>query len=168
MFYNYIFLLFISIVLNAKEPTMVILKNVYSNDIQQFTYKNYTFTCRPYGIVSLEEIYKNPDISNICKKKVEEFYIKNPMLKHFSAGILKIFQMYHIDVKDKKCIIYAKGMKTLSELLIEKGLAVKYPYLKDEIFKYKFDTAQKGALYHKRGLFKDPVLKNCMIFYKVN
>jgi len=169
MFYNLIFIFLITVSLDAKEPTLAILKNVYSNDNQQFTYQNYSFTCRPYGIVSIEDVYKAKDVSTICKKRIVKFYIQNPKLKHFSARLLKLFQMYHIDVqKDLRCLIYAKGMKTLSELLIEKGLAVKKPYLKDEIFKYKFDTAQKSALYYKRGLYKDKILKNCMIFYKGN
>ena len=169
MFYNLILIFLLITSVEAKEPTMAILKNIYSNDIQQFTYQNYSFTCRPYGVVTLEDVYKATDVSTVCKKKIVKFYIQNPKLKYFSIRLLKLFQMYHIDVKkDLRCVIYAKGMKTLSELLIEKGLAIKKPYLKDEIFKYRFETAQKGASYHKRGLFKDPILKNCMIFYKEN
>jgi len=169
MFYNLILIILIITSLEAKEPTLAILKNIYANDVQQFTYQNYTFTCRPYGVVSIEDIYKTKKVSSVCKKRIIKFYIQNPKLKHYSARLLKLFQMYHIDVKkDLRCLIYAKGMKTLSELLIEKGLAIKKPYLKDEIFKYKFDTAQEGASYHKRGLHKDPILKNCMIFFKGN
>jgi len=168
MIYNLIFLSLISISLNAREPTLAILKNVYSNDIQQFTYQNYSFTCKPYGIISIEDVYNNSNISTICKKRIEKFYIHKSKAKYFSARLLKLFQSYHIKIKDTKCLIYSSGIKTLSESLIENGLAVKFPYLKDEIYSYKFETAQKRAEYYELGLHKDPVLKNCIIFYKSN
>ena len=167
MFSNLFIIIFLVLSLDAKEPTMAILKNVYANDFQQFTYHNYSFLCKPYGIVSLEDIYKSPTSSTVCKKKVIEFYIKNPNSEYFAQKLLKVSQMYHVDVqKDLTCLIFANGMRTLSEELIRNGLAIKKPYMKDEIYKYKFDLAQKKARYHKTGLYKDPVLKNCMIFYK--
>jgi len=167
MFYNLFILFLLSISLNAKEPVMAILKNVYTNDEQQFTYMNYSFLCQPYGIVSLEDIYRNPKVSVVCKKKIIKFYIKNPNLKYFSARLMDISQMYHIEVKENlRCLIFANGMRTLSEELIRNGLAIKKPYLKDEIYGYKFDIAQKRASFYKLGLHKDSVLKNCMIFYK--
>jgi len=169
MFYNIIFLFLINIsFLNAKEPTLAILKNVYANDVQQFTYHNYSFMCRPYGVVSIEDVYRNKKISKTCRDRIEKFYIQHPKSQYFSANILKLSQMYHIKYKKEKYLIFAKGMKTLSELLIENGLAIKEPYLKDEIYGYKFDTAQKRASYAKAGLHKDNVLRNCMIFYKIN
>ncbi|MEA1956494.1 MAG: hypothetical protein U9N02_08380 [Campylobacterota bacterium] len=166
MFYPFILIPLLTISLSAKEPILAILKNINSNDLQQFTLQNYSFYCRPYGIVTLEDIYRSPIASDTCKKKVIKFYIKNPKSKYFSDTLLKLFQMYHIEFKDEKCILYANGRKTLSEALVENGLAVKEPYLKDEIFKYIFDEAQKRASYHKRGLHADEVLKNCMIYYK--
>ena len=166
MFYPFILIPLLITSLNAKEPIMAILKNINSNDIQHFTLQNYSFYCQPYGVVTLEDIYRSSKASDICKQKVIKFYIKNPKSKYFSQTLLKLFQMYHVEFKDEKCILYANGRKTLSEALIENGLAVKKPYLKDEIFKYIFDEAQRRASYHKRGLFKDEVLKNCMIYYE--
>ncbi len=167
MFYKFIFIvLLITNFLEAKEPTLAILRNVYSNDFQQFTYKNYSFICRPYGIATLEDVYRSPSVSSVCKEHIDKFYIQNPLLKHLSASLLKIFQMYHITFKDGKCLIHAKGLKTLSEILVDNGIAVKEKYLKDEIYGYKLDKAQKKASFLKKGLHKDKVLRNCMIFYR--
>ena len=70
--------------------------------------------------------------------------------------------MYHIEFKDKKCVVYAKGQMSLSEILLKEGLAVNEPRFKDEEFKYLFDKAQIRAKTLKKGLWSENLLKDCV------
>ena len=69
--------------------------------------------------------------------------------------------MYHIEFRESKCLIYAQGQKTLSEFLLEKGLAMNKPAFKDEEFRYSFEKAQANAKFLKLGMWNEPVEKEC-------
>ncbi len=151
----------------AKEPILAILNNIVSNETQKFSIGNYSFFCEPYGILTLEKLYKNASIDSTCRKKVQNFYIKHPDLEYFSSTILDIQQMYHIEFKGKECVLYAKGQKVLSEILLEEGLAVKQPLFDDDEYNYLFMKAQNRAKFNKIGLWEDDNLGVCInILYK--
>ncbi len=146
----------------AKEPTLAILRSVYTNEFQRFSIGMYEFTCRPYGVVTLEELYAKEELDPACKKSVIEYYIENPMDKYVSENLLKNRQMYHIEPIDKRCILYARGKSTLSEILVKKGLAVVKPKLENEEFFHRLVQTQKYAQDKKNGLFKDDKLIECI------
>ena len=148
--------------LNAREPFVAVLFNVVSNETQLFNSGGYDFCCKPYGILTLETLHSNSKSGSLCQKKIEIFYKKNPDLKYFTYKILNYKQRYHIEFKDKKCVLYAKGEVSLSELLLKEGLAVQKPLFKDEEFGYIFFQAQQKAKFEKKGLWNDKILESCM------
>ena len=140
---------------------MAILKNITTNSRQEFNIKNYNFYCEPYGITTLERMYENAQNGSKCRESIDSFYRKNPDLKYFTDGILKTEQMYHIEFKDKMCVIYARGQKSLSELLLENGLAVNKRILNDEEFNFTFKKAESNAKLLKRGMWSEKIDKEC-------
>ena len=149
------------IYLEAKEPNLAILKNIYSNDFQRFNIKNSSFTCKPYGVLTLEQIYKKSKKDSICRKGIEKFYVQNKNLRYYTQSLLKVGQTYHIEFKNNKCIIYAQGQTTLSQILISKGLGVKRLRSKDEEFDEIFSSTEKSAKMRKIGLWKSDIRRNC-------
>jgi len=149
--------------LYAKEPTMAILKEIVTNNIQKFGIGNYTFYCTPYGLLTLDDIYMSKSISSGCKKKVDEFFIQRPDLKYFTNLKMKREQMYRIEIKNQQCVIYVDGQRTLAESLLKAGLAVVKPTFRDEEFRSYFKKAQRIGKYHKNGIHKDNILRACLI-----
>ena len=41
---------------SAKEPLVARLESTISNEIQKFAIGNYTFICKPYGVITLQSI----------------------------------------------------------------------------------------------------------------
>ncbi len=148
--------------LSAKEDTLAILTNVTSNGVQKFNIGNSTFLCDAYGVLTLEKLYENSNIDSKCQDTIKNFYKKYPPLKYYTESVLSVQQMYHIEFKNQECVVYAKGQKILSEILLEEGLAVKNPLFKDQEFGYAFDKAQLNARFHKRGLWQEEILGACV------
>lgn len=147
--------------LNAKEPQLAILNEISSNDTQRFEIASSSFLCKPYGIVSIEDLYKQSDDKSFCKKSIEDFYTKNRDLRYFTQSILKVYQRYHIEFKKSECIVYAKGQTTLSELLLSKGLAVSKRSFKDKEFKFLFEKVSDTAKRNGEGLWASSIKKDC-------
>jgi len=156
----YIFILFFTIS-DAKEPTLALLKNVYTNNIQKFSIGNTGYTCKAYGVISIEDLYFKSVENKICKNSIIDFFRKNKTKKYFSQMLLHVEQLYHIDFIGDECIIYAKGQKTLSEILLQEGLAIKKVNFQDEVYKGKFISAQASARKQRKGLWKTTLYKNC-------
>jgi len=70
--------------------------------------------------------------------------------------------MYHVEFKEKGCVIYVQGKKTLSEVLLEEGLAVSQPSFQDEEYNYSFLKLQQRAKSNKKGLWGEDILKSCV------
>jgi len=147
--------------LHAKEPILSILFDITSNGSQKFNIGNYNFRCNSYAIETIEELYYRDETSSECKKSIENFYTKNPKLKYFSEYLLHVKQEYHVDFRNSECILYAKGEKTLSEILLENGLGILNKPFKDREFEYSFKKAQHKATINKIGLWGDKKLRSC-------
>lgn len=164
--HKFIFLIFIHISIltsiNAKEPTLATLISVISNDTQKFGIGNYSFYCSPYGVITLERLFNNSEKDSVCQKSIIGFYKKNPNLEYFTQEILDVRQMYHIELKEKKCVLYAKGEMTLSELLLKKGLAIVESQFKDEEFIFNYEKVEFKAKVESNGLWDSKILKNCV------
>ncbi len=147
--------------LGANEPTLAILKSIDSNSRQSFNIQKYNFYCEPYGVKSLENMQSISESGSKCKESIESFYKKNPDLKYFTDEILKTEQLYHIEWRENRCVLYAQGEKTLSELLLENGLAVNKRTFKDEEFKFLYEKAEQNAKFLKRGMWNGTIQKDC-------
>jgi len=169
IFYMHIFIkIFILTVLFshtlfAKEPFLARLVNVVTNDIQEFEVANTRFTCAAYGIIAIDEIYRRAEEGSTCKKSIAKFYKKRADLRHFISRKLHIYQYYSLLRKENnRCAINIAGEKTLSEFLIEEGLAVKKPLFKDREYSYYFYRSEQNAKDKSKGIWKENIVKNCM------
>jgi len=144
------------------EPILAILHSIDSNEIQEFNIGNYNFYCQPYGVVAVESLHRRSSSNSRCQKSINEFYKKKTNLKYFTNNILYLKQRYHISFKDAKCILYAKGDVSLSELLLKQGLAVLKPLFKDEEFIYRFKISQQQARINKNGIWGTNIRKECI------
>jgi len=147
--------------LEAKEPNLAILKNIDSNGFQRFSIKSSSFRCEPYGVLTLEQIYSKSKKDSLCRKNIQNFYVENRDLYYYTQSFLKVGQSYHIEFKKAKCLVYAQGQTTLSQLLLSKGLGVKKPSFKDEEFDTLFRSAQESAKIEKRGFWQSNIRRNC-------
>ncbi|MFT7004736.1 MAG: hypothetical protein ACJAWW_002101 [Sulfurimonas sp.] len=154
--------LFISSNILAKEPVLATLNTIYSNKIQKFSIGTYTFECRPYGVLTLENLYYTSNINSLCRKSIDNFYKKNPKSQEYVLRLLKDKQKYHIEIKNTECIVFAKGQMTLSELLLHKGLAVLKPIFKDAEFASTFLQTQIKAKREEKGLWGVNIYESCV------
>ncbi|MDY0121450.1 MAG: hypothetical protein RBR54_05860 [Sulfurimonas sp.] len=148
----------------AAEPALGMLRAVQSNAFQKFSFSNTHFGCRAYGIVSLEELYHNTNTNDVCRSKIQRFYLKNPHSQYFSATLLDVKQLYHVEFRERRCIVYAQGQMTLSELLLQNGLALLKPEFQDKEFRYLYNRAQKNAKLNEKGIWADETLSECILF----
>lgn len=145
----------------SKEPTLAILVNIISNDLQEFKIGNHKFTCSPYGVVTLDSIYVNEAKDTICKQSISTFYKKNLDLKYYVHSKLKMFQSYSLLFKNNQCIVNVEGEKSLSEFLLDVGLAVKTSQKLDREYNFYFRKAEKTARIGQKGLWSENISKEC-------
>ena len=164
MLKNLVIFMVLSLVssLYAKEPFLAILKTVVSNDTQTFTLQKATFTCRPYGVVTLEELFERAKSDSECHDAIAKYYKKNVEQNYFSQMLLHPMQRYHIEMRESRCILYASGQMTLAELLLKNGLAILKPFFKDDAFRFIYRRAQQIAKEEKRGMYKDAIVSKCI------
>ena len=161
----FISLIFFSQLLSAKEPFLARLVNIPTNDIQEFEYGNIGFTCLPYGVISVDELYRRADQDSMCKKSIALFYRKRVDLKYFTDSKMNVYQSYSLLRKENnRCIINISGEKSLSEFLLEEGLAVKQPLFKDKEYIYYFFQTQEKAKEEKKGMWKGRITKDCAAY----
>ena len=157
-----IFLLMIFFTLNAESIQIAELRKVYSNDMQKFSIGMTSFICQPYGIVPLEEVLANQALTPTCKQEIEKYYLENPTKKYFIEMALYLRQNYHITFNQRRCIVYAFGQKTLSEALLEQGLAIIQTNFNDDEFRYLYTKAQERAKRRNAGIWSDEKLQACI------
>ncbi len=153
---------FIISVLGASEPRLAILNSVVSNELQLFQIRRNSYACKPYGVITLDKLRLNSAQGSLCKKSVERFYVQNPDAQYFSLNLLKVKQTYHLEFRDDRCVLFAKGEKSLSELLLENGLALLRPNFQDEIYAFLYKKAQNRARVLRRGLWGENIKKECI------
>jgi len=154
------FIFFLGFV-DAKEPFLAILKKVYTNNLQTFRYKEFSFVCKPYGVLTLEELYEQSGSTPACKKAIEDFYIQHPSLKYLAEIKLHEEQLYHILFRKEKCIIYLNGQMSYSELLLKNGVAMENRGFNDKEFRSVFYDAQESARIENKGLWGSDIFGKC-------
>lgn len=155
--------IFLASIAIAKEPLVVQIEKILSNDIQKVQFKNYTFFINTYGIVDISEIFHKNNHNKSCQKNLTLFYQENPKAKYFTQNLIKQNNLYHIDIKNNGTILYVQGVKSLSLLLLENGLAIVQKNFKDEEHLFQFLKAQRNAKIKKKGIWKKMYLQNCSL-----
>lgn len=157
-----LYFVLLSSVVWASEPTIAILESVISNSEQKFRLGKAHFICEAYGIITPQKLSKTEELSESCKKSLESFYLKNPYKKHFSLLHLYEMQSYRVEFKEQKCLLYARGKSTLSEILLREGLALLELNFADKEYKNLYTYAQKNAQIKKRGIWGDNLRRDCL------
>ena len=83
-------------------------------------------------------------------------------LKYYTRSKLNLMQLYRIKFKDDRCLISVSGEKSLSEFLLEEGLAVRKPLLKDDEYEYYFFKSQLNAKMLRKGIWKENITRECI------
>jgi hypothetical protein len=151
-----LFLLFCNL---SAEPILGILKEVSSNNSIHFLINANQFTCKNYGIIMIDDV---SDMENTCKKRLVDFMSSHPEYQTFSATHLIRFQQYRIHMLENACIINAQGRKSLAEMLLEHGLAVRDRSKKNSVYDYKFKRSERRARVEKKGIYSDTILRSCI------
>jgi len=149
-------------VLYSNEPLLAFFDNSSSNDTQTYSVDGYNFSCSAYGVVTLERLYENATENSVCRDEIDTFYKKHPKSRYYIQSLLKYKQLYHLEIKGSKCVVYLGSQNSISELLLSKGLAILKPLFNDEEFKGGFSMAQKRAKIEKRGLWSKNIYKDCI------
>ncbi len=149
--------------LKAKEPFLAMHMHTYSNDVQKFSANNYSFECTPYGVHTLERLYKNTKKGSNCHINIEKYYKNNPKDKYIARNIFKKKQFYHVEIKNTECIVHIKGQISFSEFLLSKGLAIIKLDFRDEEYYAYYNALQLKAKEEKRGLWKENIFNDCMV-----
>ena len=155
-------LLLFSVELLASQPFIATLDVVISNKVQQMHSGDYQFYCSAYGVLEVSELLNSNVANSVCRVAVFDLYEKNPTLRYFAENFLKLNQNYIVRLKQDGCILYASGQTTLSELLLQNGLAIKPMSFKDKEFRYSFIKAQRKAEFEKKGIWKDNIKGKCL------
>jgi len=154
--------LFSSLLLFSKEPTLAILESIQTNTQQIFIIGQARYRCNAYGIIGIEKLLQKSELSENCKSKVKEFYAKNPEVNFFAYNKLRRSQMYHIEFKEGQCLLFASGEITLSELLLKEGLALLEHTFDDKEFRRYYRDAEAFAKFEKRGVWKEDSVRDCL------
>lgn len=160
--FSVLFILFISLRLYANEPSVVLLHSIYNNYFLEFRVQNYHFHCRLYGVIALDKLLDNANVNAICKERLQSFYRADPDSKDFTRNLLAVEQGYHLEFKEKGCALYASGQKTLSQMLLENGLAIIEINFQDREFQSLFEESQRRAQSKRVGFWSDDALKACI------
>lgn len=152
-------------VLQAQEPAIFMLHDIYDNTIQRFSLQNKTsLMCKPYGVRTLDEIFQAKKTSEFCRKKMQNFYEHHPKARFFVHTVMRERAFYHVETKkDGRCIVSVRGLRSYSEMLLNDGLAVVEKQFRDKEFRYRFEDAVKAAKSLKKGIYSDNAVFQCVL-----
>ena len=150
--------------LYANEQKLFLLDSIISNFDMKFKSSRYSFICKPYAVLGIDDISRD---DKACYESVISYYQVYPNDFYKAYKFLDVEQMYHIEFKKGQCVVYVKGQKTLSEILLENGLGVLKPHFMDREFEARFKKAEKLAKENKRGIYSQDIkLRQCI--YKLH
>lgn len=140
------------------DITVALLISVENNSKQNLLYKNTFQTCEPFGIITLEKMALK---SKECKNAIEIFDREHFQDKLFAKKHLYVQQSYHYEMVDKKCVLYANGNESYSEMLLRNGLALIDPGFNNSEWNRRLKRAQKGAEVQRAGLHATSIRNLC-------
>lgn len=157
-----LFSIIVSTAVYSNEIKIGLLRSVESNALIKLIYHNQTVRCEPYGIIPLEKMSAGSATPKECAEHISRFYAEHPSDKVYARRILRSGLNYHFELKPSGCVLYANGLQSFSEMLLEKGLALESPGFDDPEWNAKLKRAQKGAELFQRGLHETLIRKFCI------
>lgn len=142
-----------------------LLLHTKSDYLFHFSYKNSAFYCRPAAVTTIEQLLFKPDLPPVCREKAQQFIKKYPYSHKQYAYKLHPEQKYLLIGFKEDCFIMLNAGISFSEHLVEEGFAklqekLDEAFLTSTLYK-KLQRSQNRAVYHKKGIWEDPVLANC-------
>jgi hypothetical protein len=147
---------------NSQQPIIGTLTHINANNTLLFNFSRVPYHCKSYGIYTLFDFLATPNITEDCKKGINEYFDKNPKERYFPQYTFKVFQQYHVSFKDRDCIISAQGQRTYATLQLERGLAVLKPRFTNKLLEYKYKRSQDMARKLKKGIWSNPKIMRCV------
>ncbi|MEA3522954.1 MAG: thermonuclease family protein [Campylobacterota bacterium] len=152
----------LTVVFSLKASEIGLLLEVKNNSLFYFSIKNTEHLCVPYAIVTFEMLLHKSQKNTICHQSLLKYYENFPQDKFFAQGHFHRQQQYILEKKKGYCIIHAQGKKSYAALLLKKGLAIVPIHFKDKHIEFKYRRIENQAKIEKKGLWKDPILRNCI------
>ncbi len=154
-----VLLMFVFTLQSSETGLLLEIKN---NSVFYFSVDNKKNICITYGVVTFEMLSYKSQNNELCKNELLNYFDKYPKDENFAENHFYLQQQYVFEKKDNACIIYVSGKKSYSELLLEEGLAIVPVSFKDEIFEFKYRRIENQAKIDKKGLWNNPILRNCI------
>jgi hypothetical protein len=149
------------LLLHAELPQNAILEQTPDNSVLVFRSHQSHYLCRPFGVRTLEEISKDRRTNPECKKLFEGYMQRHPHSRQYAATTLKRFQRYRIEPVQDRCLLYANGRVSYSEMLLHEGVAVMKRSESRRELKRRFERAEAGARRGKRGIWQEALADEC-------
>jgi len=157
--------LFGSAALFAHDISLAQLRSIPSNATLVFQRGYKSFRCTTYGVVTLDELLAKSSPKSQCAKAITAFYRQHKDFIYFASNHLYMRQMYHVEVKNRQCIVFIGGKKTYSEMVLQNGLGFLRNNFRDKEYRYSFQKAQKNAKLERKGAWEGSLFRNCIQEY---
>lgn len=160
-------LLMMSLLFSCHASQPGLLLEVKNNSLLYFSVNNRDELCVPYGVITFEMLRHKSHDSILCQKRLNHYFEMHPKDAYLAKEHFHLQQLYPIEKRDDRCMIYAQGKKRYAQILLEKGLATVPVDFEDKSVAVQYRRIQKEAQREKRGLWSDAVLQNCMMQLKL-
>ena len=157
---RFLLLALVNVLLFGAEPALIL--HVKSNALLHVSFDNRERYCQPYGIVTLEMLMHQSRSDEICHNALVDFYLRNPLQKHFAQRLFHTQQQYMISEFGDYCQIRVSGKRSYASLLLREGLAIVPQQFDDDFVAYDYRRLERDARNSQKGIWADPVLRNCM------
>lgn len=118
------------------------------------------------AIDTIGQYMNSPALSKTCKESFMDFQKHDPKEKYAYAYVLHENITYNIKPYGKECFVMLNGGTSWSEYLIEKGYALLSKSISPDYINSvgyeKLTLAQNRAKYHKRGIWSDIIVAQCL------
>jgi hypothetical protein len=139
-----------------------LLLEVKNNSLLYFSVNNYEHLCIPYGVVTFEMLRNKSKDNALCQKNLNQYFEMHPQDQYLARRHFHLQQYYSFEMRGDRCVIYAQGKKRYAQILLERGLAIVPIGFDDRVLDFGYRRLENEAKREKKGLWSDPVLRNCM------
>lgn len=139
-----------------------LLVSIDSNSQLNLLHRNTSVQCKPFGVITLDQMSINSVTPKECQEKVENFYRSYPHERDFAKENLHFQQSYHFELLNKDCIMYANATESYSEMLLRYGLAIRNPRFDNAEWNGKLKRAEESSMRKNSGLHNTEIKKFCI------
>ncbi len=150
-----------SISLNAKIM-LGQMKSIENNSAMTLLDNNIPIKCEPFGIKTLEWMIRDAATPAECQKSVELFYRAHPHERLYAQEHLHLYMRYHYEKSEQGCVLYANGLESYSEMLLNEGLATVNEKYDNTEWNAKLKKALLRGQKKKESIHESDILQKCI------